>query len=187
MADKLAAVTSRLGKSYVAWKTAEKKKEKDRQDFFDLAIEQVDKSALAQMTVTIPTGAVANDDEVIAWLAEKYPKWTLVKSEIRPEYIRAIIQEDPKYKPVTYINPTDKMVYTRQVQEGSPYLDDNALKAEDYALWVRVSEETRTLKDIATLPAEDLAALQGYFRFKKPVVKLAAPRKAKPEELNEDN
>lgn len=127
--------------------------------------------------------------------------------------IEAILILKPEFKAMTYVNPDDGMVYQRQFVNGSPVLDDERLQDEQPDLWIEITEipnyefivallpsehdgaddvqtwiderwdGPRTLKSLDSLPDETLALVQPYIHPGKPSVKLAAPRKAKPEEL----
>lgn len=182
--DQFAELTTRLGKSYTTWKAAEKKKNLERDKFFTEAIDTVGNAPLARITVDA-TGAPPAYDEVFGWIAKRYPRWRLVEVKTIDGSSQALIEEDPQYKDFVYINQKEGVVYERKIVNGSPVLDDEALRAEDPELWMRITEETRVLRPIEGLPAEELNAIQKYIRLGQPSAKLQPPRKAKPEELDE--
>ena len=89
------------------------------------------------------------------------------------------------------VNHDDGNIYRRNISQAGPSLDDERLKQENPKLWKRITEErevpatvVRALKDLETLPDKDLAAMQEYFVPGPMTVKLDAPRKAKPDELD---
>ncbi|MDB5280833.1 MAG: hypothetical protein JWR61_5788 [Ferruginibacter sp.] len=88
-------------------------------------------------------------------------------------------------KEFSYINRETGQVFQRIIAEGTPTLDDDGLAEEQPGLWEAITEEVtvRKLKPLDELTAEQVAALEPYITMPKPQTRLAAPRKAKPEEL----
>jgi len=140
---KLEKLTKDLGEAYDAYKAAERtfagedKKKKNRQtglkeEFFDGATELVAKSTLAQKTVVVPEGI--EDQE--SWAARRNPRWKVLEVENN----RVLLEEDPRFKPFTYVNRKTKRVWTRSVRDGSLLLDDNELQERDLDLWKRVTQ-----------------------------------------------
>ncbi len=116
--------------------------------------------------------------------AEKYnPGWRVISGEARDGKWNIHLEEDPVFKPFTYVNKVDKRVWQKQIVNSSPMLDDEELKERDYDLWYRVTESTRVFKPLEELKPNDLADLQKFMYPGLLQVKLAQPRKAKPEEL----
>ena len=181
--DKIKGITKSLGNAYANWKASEKHKDQIRKEFFSLASEAVSKQTAIE-TVKV-YGPEVHD--ALARLNEQYPTWrpTEVKISEPKGYYEYVIQEDPDFKAYTYVNPDDGMVYTRQVQAGSINLDEERLERENPELFDAVTyvPQERQLRPLDELEPEELAELQDYLYAGKPRVKLAPPRKAKPEEL----
>lgn len=143
MTEELRDVTAKLGMDYKQWKEGEKAKNKAREEFFKLATQAI--PALEERVVTI----TADSEEAAREEIERiYPRHRL--DDIRPlspgaSDWEAIIIENPALRKFTYVNPSDGMVYERQVSDGSPGLDDERLKAENPDLYARVT----------TVPNED--------------------------------
>jgi len=77
-------------------------------------------------------------------------------------------------------------VYQKQIVAGSIMFDDKRLKNDHPDIYNKVTfipEPERQLKPFEEIDDELLAILQDYIYEGKPIVKLAAPRKAKQEEL----
>lgn len=189
-------LTHNLGKAYDAQKSAEKELKGDKknsglkQDFFNEATKKT-MASLAQKTYD--TCNPGSKDRAY-FLAERYnPGWRSISAEtysldgtsVTPIRLgwRVILEEDPAFKPFTYVNKVDKRVWQKQITSSSPMLDDEELKIQDPDLWYRVTEPTRVLKPLEELKPDELAELQGFMYPGPLQVKLAQPRKAKPEEL----
>lgn len=176
-------IGKRLGDSYREWKTKEKEKNKYRDQFFRVATERLEGETPAQIYEQV----VASDrEEAIKIAQKKFPRFTVLDA-IEDEYDiwRVVLEENPVYRSFSFVNPVDGMVYQRVIVEGSPMLDDERLKEEDPEFWAEISHipQERVMKPIEDLTQDQIAKLQEYVYTAKPTVKLAAPRKAKSEEL----
>lgn len=184
--ERLKEVTAMLGSDYKFWKAAERDKNDMKDRFFELATEALQQETLATDVLVLE----AKDADEAEELAKKQrPRYKIVKLHKKGDQWVVIVEEDPALTPFIYVNPEDGMVYQRQVVEGSPMLDDERLQEEAPDLWEEITyipEPERKLKPLDTLTGEQLAALQPFLYSAKPSVKLAAPRKAKPEELETD-
>lgn len=183
-------IAYRLGRTYAAWKNAENEKNEARKDFFRAATDSFQIDDLAERVVTIPVPP----DQAREYCAKHYPEWMIVE---HPSLVsgglskdstscEVILREDPAYKPFVYIDYEAGMVYQRQLSQGSPMLDDERLKKENHDLYERVTfipEPQRELRPFEELEPMDLADLRPYIYYNRPTVKLAAPRKARTEEL----
>jgi len=129
------------------------------------------------------------------------------------DWVEAILILKPELKAFSFVNAADGMVYQRQFVSGSPVLDDEALQEASTELWIDITQipnydaiaelvyhtgvdaedleewindrwtGPRTLQPLDSLDAETLALVEPFIHPGKPSVKLPAPRKAKPEEL----
>jgi hypothetical protein len=188
MTNDLQQITKQLGTAHKKKSEGEKELKESRGKFFAAIDEEiVSTETLAQQTISVPEGV-----EVANYVKVFHPGWRPFESDSNLEGgIDVLIEEDPSFKKFVYINHQDGQVYRRNVSEGGPFLDDNRLKAENPKLWKRITQEeeipaktVRVLKDLETLPDKDLAAMQEYFVPGLMTVKLDAPRKAKPDELD---
>lgn len=188
MDNDLSQITKTLGSAHRAKSTAEKELKESRSKFFDAVDEEiVATETLAQQTVDLP----ADVESAEAYVRQFYPGWRVVGDEPEEGAETALIEEDPAFKKFVYVNHDDGYVYRRNVSQGGPSLDNERLKAEDPKLWKRITEErvqpatkVRVLKDLEEVDNKDLAAMQEYFVPGPMTVKLDAPRKAKPDELD---
>lgn len=178
-------LVDKLGQEYRAWKEAEGKKDELRKEFFKLVTEEVS-DQLEEKYVTVT--AILEED-VRDYVAKKYPRWEII--DLRPEGTiqdlwEVIIEENPEYKTYSYVDHDHGYVYTKQVSSGSMYVDDERLQQKDPDLYEQVTyvpEPERKLRSLEELEPELLARLSEYLYEGRPKVSLAAPRKAKPEEL----
>ena len=177
-------VTTKLGSSYREWKKSEKDKESYRKDFFD-AVTKTEpdlEQKYLKVNALTPQG-------VEEFVAKKYPRWRV--ADLRPDSEEdhsweVIIEERPEFKTYSYVNKDDGFVYTKQVSSGSIFVDDERLADENPSLYEQVTvipEPQRQLRPLEELEPELLAKLAEYMYEGPPKVSLAAPRKAKPEEL----
>jgi hypothetical protein len=186
MDHELDEITKQLGTAHRAKSAAENDLKVSRSKFFEAIDEEIlENETLAQQTIEIPDG---EEDDVVQHIRIFYPGWQFVSEGADGE---VVIEEDPSFKKFVYINHEDGYVYRRNVSQAGPSLDDDRLKAENPKLWKRITQEeeipakvVRVLKDLETLPDKDLAAMQEYFVPGSMTVKLDAPRKAKPDELD---
>lgn len=167
----------------------EPKKKKNRktglkEDFF-LEATKASSTALATKTVLFLKEEVRDEEAAKTEAARRYPGWTIesVKCEIEQMLWRILLKEDPAYKSFTYVDKTNSLVWTRQISAGQADYDIEKLEAEDPELWERVSELQRVPKELESLASEDLVKVQRYIYPGTPRVSLAAPKKAKPEDL----
>jgi hypothetical protein len=180
----LVKLTARLGKRYRTFKDKERLKEESRKEFFEAATKETEAEVLATKAVSI-TAQDSNDAQTK--VGQQNPRWRVVGvTSLGGDEYRVSLEEDPQYKPFVFVNPQDGQVYRKTVQAGTPTLDDDALREDDPELWESITVPSRELKPLDELPDELIAKVQPYLYEGKPQVKLAAPRKAKPEEL-EDN
>lgn len=188
MTNQLQQITKQLGTAHKKKSEGEKELKESRSKFF-VAIDEeiVSTETLAQQTISVPEGV-----DVTTYVKVFHPGWRPFESDCTLDGgIDVLIEEDPSFKKFVYVNHEDGQVYRRNVSEGGPSLDDDRLKAENPKLWKRITQEkeipaqtVRVLKDLETLPDKDLAAIQEYFVPGLMTVKLDAPRKAKPDELD---
>lgn len=179
-------ITRELGDSYRKWKFFEKDKDKCKKEFFSLVDAEIGILAERIVEIEAPSPEIAHE-----LVTKRYPRWEIenwreVRTTEGTNEFEFIIKENPKFKTHSFINPEDQMVYTRQVQSGSAILDDERLQEVDPDLYEAVTyvpEPERRLKSLDDLTPSQLAKLQEFMYEGPPVVKLAAPRKAKPEEL----
>lgn len=187
----LAAITTKLGSAHATSKKAEKELKESRSEFF-VAIDDeiVETETLARQTIEFESPAGEEDaEDLLTHIKKFYPGWRLAETGSKEH--THIIEEDPAFKKFVYVNHDDGNVYRRNVSQAGPSLDDDRLKEENPELWKRITEvkvvprqQVRVLKDLETLPNEDLAEIQEYFVPGPMTVKLDAPRKAKPDELD---
>lgn len=178
--ERLKEVTSELGKRYKFWKGSEKEKNTSKTDFFELADEAISESELSTQVVVY---RAESEEEARKKVKTDHPVHEIKEVQRDGKDFSFVLIEKPEYKNFTFVNPDDQMVYARQVAAGSPVLDEEAIKAEDPELYEEITEPVRVIKPLGDLETEQLAKLRDYVHPGKPIVKLAAPRKAKPEEL----
>lgn len=185
MNSDLGEVTKALGEHYREWKAAEKSKNESKTEFFEVATEKIRDEDRPTKVVTLYG---PDEDTARARCLRYYPTWKIKAiSKVEDGEHSFLLEEDPDYAPYTYVNPEDGMVYSRQVAAGKLHLDDDLLKEQDPELYERVTHipQERQLKPFEELSDDDTAAVQDYIYEGKPTVKLGAPRKAKPEELED--
>ena len=172
-------ITKELGTRYEVSKTAAAELATKKSEFFTAIDEEIiSTETLAQQTVSPP----ADFGEPEAYVKVFYPGWRVI--EETEEGI--LIEEDPAYKKFVHVNHEDGKLYRRNVSQAGPSLDDARLQQEDPDLWKRITKPApRMLKDLDKVSNKDLAAMQAYFVPGSMVVKLDAPRQAKPEELGD--
>src|SRR4051812_18767479 len=125
--------TSKLGEFHRKWKEAEKEKEKYKKQFFSEITEEVANEVVAQSVETVE----AEDDEAAVRISERrFRRHHVVDVRERADGDwDVVLEENPAFKPFVYVNPDDGQVYQRVVIDGSPYLDDDALREENPELW----------------------------------------------------
>lgn len=174
-------ITKELGLAYSRVKEWDKKKTDYRARFFKIATDSHEN--LAEKIVNVKANTLAD----AIWHAEKrYPTWVPLSATEADEGFDVRIKENPEYRPFTYVNQNDGMVYQKQVVSGSVMFDDEKFKEDHpmlYEVVTHVPKPERELRPLDDLSEEQIAILQDYIYEGKPVVKLAAPRKAKEDEL----
>ncbi len=191
----LAEAVAELAEAYEQYKQAEKrlkgdaKTKKNREPglkelFFDEAT-KASKASLAKKTVRLTAEEAASREGARDEALQRNPGWIALNVREEEYGWVVVLQEDPAYKSYEYVDGKNKLVWKKQISAGSAWVDDQLLQARDPKLWERVSEPTRVLCDLSTLDGEDLAKVQKYIYPGPLQIKLAAPRKAKPEELDD--
>lgn len=178
----LASITQTLGTYHSDKARAERQLQKARTQFFDTINQALGERRLATRLIDLPS---VDPDRVEGWVKLHYPGWRI--QSIRPDEKQLAIEEDPAFKPFTFVNPVDGKVYSRQISQGGPSVDDERLRQENPELYMRVTRlpTERELRPVSEMKPDDFAALEPYLIPDKLTPKLAAPRKAKPEELEE--
>lgn len=184
--DELAETTSRLGRVYDEWKQAEKFKDEYREEFFRQVSEKLKEEVAPQIIAEFPT---EDEEEALRMAQRQYVRHRVVSSAPMEGGYQVVLEEDAELRPFTFLNKEDGQVYQRIVSEGSPSLDDEALAEEQPELWEAITNEvtTRELKPLEELTPEQVAELQKYITMPKPQMRLGKPRRAKPEELDDDD
>lgn len=179
--SKLEEITKELGVAYSRAKEWDKNKTGYRAEFFKLATESHE--TLAEKVVNLPANSLA---DAILQAEKKYPTWTPLSATEAESGFDVRLKENPEYRSFTYVNPSDGMVYQKQVVSGAVMFDDEKFKEDHpmlYEIVTHVPKPQRELRPLDELSDEQIAILQDYIYEGKPVVKLAAPRKAKEDEL----
>lgn len=214
--SELDRITTLLGQEYKQWKTSEKTKDGIREEFFDAATKTTNN--LSERYVIVPHSLGMTEEGARAACEQYYSRWNVGAIRVCSDGWEAILIEKPEYQTFSYVNHELGLVFTKQVNDGAPMLDDELLKAEDPDLykevtaipfegWIKdvmyhcgvdgndVDDELekyltllsggpeRKLKNLESLDTDTLAKLSDYIYEGQPTVKLAAPRKAKEEEL----
>lgn len=185
MSEELNDLTRRLGENYDRYKEYERAKNGLRDQFFDKVTEELSDEIAPQIVAEYETD---DEEQALRQAQRQYVRHSVVGTARTESGYQVVLQEDPALRPFEYVNPSDGRVYRRIISEGSPILDDEAIQDEKPELWDAITEEVteRRLKPLENLTPEQVAELQPYITMPKPQVKLAAPRKAKPEELDND-
>lgn len=150
MSDQLTELTEELGKVYDTYKEHEVKlngkKGKDsepglKKEFFREAT-QAQNSTLAEKTASVEA---TSWDEARSLVIRLNPTWKIYDEGItiggnEKDIYTFILQENPEFKPFTFINKKTKRVWTKQVVETAPSLDDERLMREDPDLWKEVTD-----------------------------------------------
>lgn len=176
--------TRQLGEAYHRWKEAEKSKNVAKEKFFRAVTEELEQEIPPQVIERVEA---ANDEEALRIAQRRFIRHRVVDvARINDYEYGIILEEDASLRPYSYVNPDDGFVYKRIISEGTPTLDDEALRDERPELWEAITEEVveRKLKPLDDLTPEQADALRPYIAMPKPQVKLGAPRKATPEELD---
>jgi len=177
----LAELTYKLGEVYTEAKKWDTQKSEYRKKFFEL-IDTLH-GTLAEKVVLINAESLA---DAIFESEKLYPGWTLLSATQVENGFDVHLKEDPKYKPFSYVNPDDGMIYQKQVVAGPVMLDDERFKKDYpdlYEIVTYVPKPKRELRPLEELSDAQISILQEYVYEGKPIVKLAAPRKIKENEL----
>lgn len=176
MTRTLEEVTGDLYREYTTWKLSEKDKNKLRDEFFQLAIQQNKSVPLSRKTVV----EEGTEDEVRSRVEARYPQFIIesITEHDLDGYHKVILVENPEFKSFTYISEGDTpIVFQRQIVEGSPSLDDERLIEELPELWVQISEiPDRTelvslIKSLSALTAEHIdRVLDDYYPLSKRIM-----------------
>lgn len=177
----LAELTQKLGVVYTEAKKWDAQKSEYRKKFFEL----IDKTqeTLAEKIVLITADSLS---DAIAEAEKLNSGWVPLSATQVENGFDVHLKEDPKYKPFTYVNPDDNMIYQKQVVAGPVMFDDEKFQKDYPELFETVTyipEPKRELRPLDELSDEQLAIIQDYIYEGKPIVKLAAPRKVKEDEL----
>lgn len=171
--EQLKVVATELGKSYLAWKSNERKKDTARKKFFKLATEDLVQSELAEDVVEIEATDAEQARDLIS---KKYPAWSVETVREHPDregWFEAIIQENPDLLPYALVEGGFKI--KRVVSKGQTFIDDERLLAEDPDLWHTVTyvpEPERRLHSLDDLDSPTLAKLQPYIYEGEPKISL---------------
>lgn len=180
-------VTRNLGESYENWKTWEKAKNKAKDRFFKAATDSLSEETPGQWIKEVEA---VDKEEALRIAQRRFQRHSVADvTEVEEGKWSIILEEDPALKEFTWVNREDGKVYQRIVAEGGPILDDQSLRDEQPGLWDAITNEVtrRELKPLDELTPEQAAALQPYLAMPKPQPRLMAPRKAKEEEIEDDN
>lgn len=178
----LTDITTKLGRAYKIWKREEKKKESLKDEFFDIATKEYKDPKEIETTIEAKT-----EEELFDKLQKLYPEYKLIdyQQNGRKKSYKVFLRENLYYRPFKYVNPLDKQVYSKIRQAGLPFLDEKALQEDDPELWEKITRkvEITELIPMDELSPEIISELRKYIFPGRPIMKLAAPRKATAEEL----
>lgn len=183
--EKIDEVTARLGAAHNQWKEGEKAKNKAKEEFFQLATDKLKEELQDQRIEKVE----ARDEEEALRIAQRrFHRHNIVDVRTDGGIWEIVIEEDPNLKPFSHVNREDGNVYARSISEGSPLLDDDAIREENPELWEKISHDVirREMKSLEDLSDEEIVEIQPYLYQPRPTVRLNSPRKAKPEELDPD-
>jgi len=150
MSDKLDRLTKKLGTTYDKYKKFDlelngKKGKSDqiglKKEFFSEAT-TAQASTLAQKTTTVTATSWEKARDLVKRLN---PTWVIKDEGLKiggnsDDTYTFILEENPEFKPFTYVNKETKRVWTKQVVETAPSLDDEWLQEEDPELWKEITE-----------------------------------------------
>ena len=181
MNKKLVNITRQLGASYTEAKKWDKSKNELRKEFFEVAKQSHE--VLAEKFIAVDADSLA---DAILEAEKQYPDWIPLSATQTDNGFDVHLKENPEYKPFTFVNSEDGMVYQKQIVGGSVMFDDERFNKDHpdlYNVVTYMPEPKRELRPIEDLSDEQISIVQDYIYEGKPVVKLAAPRKAKEDEL----
>lgn len=177
----LSELTKKLGSAYTEAKKWDNEKSDYRKKFFELADQS--HTSLAEKVVLVEANSLS---EAIKEAEKFHSGWIPLSATQVENGFDVHLKENPKYKPFSYANPDDGMVYQKQVVAGPVMFDDEQFEKDHpmlYHVVTHVPEPKRELKPLDQLSDEQIAIIQDYIYEGKPTVKLAAPRKIKEDEL----
>ena len=181
MNNDLVDITKKLGQAHAESKKWDKIKSECRLEFFKEISSQ--HQVLAEKIIFVEAKNLAEATQ----LADKHhPTWTALSAVQVDGGFDVRIKENPEYAPFSFINEEDGMVYQKQVVSGPVMFDDERFKEDHpdlYHVVTHIPEPKRELRPLEDLSDEQINILQEYVYEGKPVIKLAAPRKAKEDEL----
>lgn len=178
--SKISKAAAKFGKLHAELNKLNKEIEKARTEFLDEI--QYESQELAQQVIFYD----GKDPE--HYVSVMYPKYRLLKSkEIGDDEWKLVLEEDPEFKSYAYVNLEDNQVYQRTIAESAPDIDIRKLREEDSELWFKVTKAPptpdRILKNLDELTEEQRLALHKFLIPPRLSIRMMAPRKAKPEEL----
>jgi len=179
--NKLEEITKELGLAHSRAKEWDKTKTQYRAEFFKIATESHE--TLAEKIVNVDAETLS---DAILQAEKLYPTWTPLSATEVENGFDVRIKENPEYMPFTFVNHEDGMVYQKQVASGPVMFDDERFQQDHpdlYHVVTHVPEPKRELRSLDDLSDEQIAIIQDYIYEGKPTIKLAAPRKAKEDEL----
>lgn len=185
---KLEGITRRYAKYKKESESAAEASKSARDEFLDAATE----AAAMEIPARRVERVVADDMEAALRIAQRrFHNFTIIDvrrqtDDEDPGY-EVILEEDPALRPFSFVNKEDGQVYSRVIVEGSPYLDDEALRKDNPELWDRITEKkvVEEIKPLDSLSDEDLAAIQPYLAMPKAQARMGKIRKAKPEDYEQ--
>jgi hypothetical protein len=181
MNEELINITSELGASYKEAKKWDKSKNECRKKFFEIAEQQ--HGTLAEKIVAVSAASLG---DAISQAEKLHPSWTPLSATETDNGFDVRIRENPAFMPFTFVNDEDGMVYQKQVVSGPVMFDDERFEKDHPTLYhvvTHVPEPKRELRPLEDLSDEQIAIIQDYIYEGKPVIKLAAPRKTKEDEI----
>ena len=179
--EELINITRELGIAHAEAKKWDKIKSEFRKKFFEIANQSED--TLAEKIVFVEAESLA---DAIEEAEKKHPDWTPLSGTQTENGFDVRLQENVNFKPFSFANPDDGMVYQRQIAAGPIMFDDERFEKDHPAIYYAVThvpEPKRELKPFEELSDEQVAIIQDYIYEGKPTIKLAAPRKIKEDEL----
>jgi len=182
--NELEEITKELGIAHSRAKDWDKTKTEYRKRFFEAAESWYsENSTPASKIIEIEASGLS---DAISIAEQRNPGWVALSAVQNEGRYEVRMEENPSFKAFTFVNPNDGMVYQKQIVAGPVMFDDERFEKDHPTLYhvvTHVPEPERQLRPLDELSEEQIAILQDYIYEGKPVVKLAAPRKAKPEEL----
>lgn len=129
-------ITARFGRAYNNNVIAKKRLDRRQKEMFDAFTTVLEHRPLGRRSVPHEHWEKLNDKEQQEWIRKHHPGHRLVDYHSG----HLILEEDPAYIKFAHINKETGKVYARTVAQGSPGLDDEALRADNPELWERITE-----------------------------------------------